>query len=615
MNEGTALKKKIEEFRDRGDLFGVYDQAIAPLKRPDGAYDTSAEHLDLKHLAVLALARSGAPKQAEKLFEQLELARFLHDPKIRSLQARLLKDRGLALTGIDREHALRNVADRYHAIYAETGDPYPGINAATLLLLAGATDRSTELARALLADLEKEPSLKYYGYATIAEAHLILGNVREAQEALSQSLATNSANLDDIVGTKRQLRRICHHHGEADTILEVLKPPAVAHFCGHIMTTRELGGRLLPEDESHVSERVKDALETRAIGLLFGALAAGADIIIAEQALHLGLPVHVVLPWDEKSFIEQSVSPFGEEWVARYQRCMEHALVTKSLAVADTNQLSAPEIAAASTYAMGLALARAASLEAEALQIAVYDSKPELDGAAGTGHDIARWKARARETILVTPPSANNRGMPANGTAGRVPSNPGEEVEKPSMAMLFCDFVGFSAFDEDQIRQFVQEVLSSAGNVLNKYREEKNLLFANTWGDGIFLVFDTAKPAACCALALQRLISGLPSHILGIPDEIALRIGGHCGPVFELQDPITRSPGFFGTSVNRAARIEPVTPPEEVYVSEAFAAKLALENAPFSCDYVGEVPSAKNYGSFRMFLLRETSPAAGDDQA
>ena len=54
------------------------------------------------------------------------------------------------------------------------------------------------------------------------------------------------------------------------------------------------------------------------------------------------------------------------------------------------------------------------------------------------------------------------------------------------------------------------------------------------------------------------------------------------------------------------ARIEPVTPPGAVYVTEPMAAALALSGThEIDCDYVGMVALAKNYGEFRMYVLRE----------
>jgi class 3 adenylate cyclase len=61
---------------------------------------------------------------------------------------------------------------------------------------------------------------------------------------------------------------------------------------------------------------------------------------------------------------------------------------------------------------------------------------------------------------------------------------------------------------------------------------------------------------------------------------------------------------FMGSHVSRTARIEPVTPEGMVYVTDAFAAALAAARKPrFICNYMGAVPTAKNYGSMRMVAL------------
>jgi hypothetical protein len=87
---------------------------------------------------------------------------------------------------------------------------------------------------------------------------------------------------------------------------------------------------------------------------------------------------------------------------------------------------------------------------------------------------------------------------------------------------------------------------------------------------------------------------------------MALRLGGHLGPVYQTDDPVLERRNFFGAHVSRAARIEPVTPEGCVYVTETFAAVLALYNGDeFVCDYVGMTEAAKKYGAMRMFLVRQ----------
>ena len=51
--------------------------------------------------------------------------------------------------------------------------------------------------------------------------------------------------------------------------------------------------------------------------------------------------------------------------------------------------------------------------------------------------------------------------------------------------------------------------------------------------------------------------------------------------------------------------VEPVTPPGAVYVTEPFAAAIALSaRDDFGCDYVGHMPAAKDFGRLRMYRLR-----------
>jgi class 3 adenylate cyclase len=86
---------------------------------------------------------------------------------------------------------------------------------------------------------------------------------------------------------------------------------------------------------------------------------------------------------------------------------------------------------------------------------------------------------------------------------------------------------------------------------------------------------------------------------------MGLRLAGHVGPVFDCLDPVTKQRSFFGSHVTRCARIEPVTPEGEVFVTEPFAAALALGAEDFACDYVGEVPAAKGFGNLRMCVLKD----------
>ena len=62
---------------------------------------------------------------------------------------------------------------------------------------------------------------------------------------------------------------------------------------------------------------------------------------------------------------------------------------------------------------------------------------------------------------------------------------------------------------------------------------------------------------------------------------------------------------YLGTHVSRAARIEPITPKGQVYASEVFAAIAFAERVgEFTCEYVGQIGLAKEYGTYPTYHVR-----------
>ena len=240
---------------------------------------------------------------------------------------------------------------------------------------------------------------------------------------------------------------------------------------------------------------------------------------------------------------------------------------------------------------MGHALIRADFLAAEAEQLAVWDGRPPT-GPAGTAVDVAAWAVVGRPThrIAVDGTPATDGDMARRGA--------GREVR----AMLFADLAGFSRLDDSHIPAFLDAVMRPLGRAIDRFGDD--VLFRNTWGDGIYVVFHDVVAAASCALAMQSVLEDVDLPGAGLPDHLAMRVAAHAGPVLEREDPILGTSGFYGVEVTRAARMEPRTPEGAVYVTDQFAALLTLEPAaPAVCQYVGRLPSVKNFGTFPMYVL------------
>jgi class 3 adenylate cyclase/tetratricopeptide (TPR) repeat protein len=567
----------------RGELLMAFDLADRAL----------AEHPDdlwVKHRAVLMLARAGSTGEASRRFAEYGLG-DIEDEDIAALEARIAKDEAIAAGG-----DLTRAAELYEAIFRHTGGYYPAVNAATLRMLDGETERAVTLAGDARKALRRSGDESYYAAATEAEVALILGEHDGAVEALLRARELNHDDYSALATTRRQLRLLIEATGGPDDLLEPLSGPCVLHFCGH-----RIGAARFPfDDEAEVTERIVEELGRLSPGFGYGALASGADIICAEQLLKRGAELHVVLPFDRDEFVIASVADGGEEWIARFESCFA-AATTVTYATNDAFLGDDVLFSYASELAMGMVLQRAAWLDAGAVQLAVWDGLPSAL-RAGTAVDVARWAATGRRTNVVRPPHTR---PPAPGP----PAEPGGDgVERVVRSLIFSDVAGFSKLTDEELPRFNEIVLGPLGRVLNRYEAEVD--YRNTWGDAVYAVLRDPNTAAACAMALQATMKEvrLPRHKL--PAHLALRLGAHIGPVFPTQDPVIGGDAFMGSHVSRTARIEPVTPPGEVYVTDAFAAALALADSEYSCDYVGHMPAAKGYGYLRMYRLRAPVPAA-----
>src|SRR5690606_4940753 len=118
------------------------------------------------------------------------------------------------------------------------------------------------------------------------------------------------------------MRMVCHLLGIDPEILGPIRNPSIVHFTGHRISEGGTPGRFPAAEEMRVASELKRHFSDLQIGIGYGSLAAGADILAAEGLLDLGAELNVILPFACDEFVRVSVAPAGTEWVRRFERCL-----------------------------------------------------------------------------------------------------------------------------------------------------------------------------------------------------------------------------------------------------------------------------------------------------
>ncbi len=619
--------------------FALLGERILRLGAPLPAHDVLAEGLAahpadvrLRQLQGLALARSGAARKANQILQAL-FAEGHADSETLSILARTYKD--LSAEAAD-PLARRGLLDRAHSRYLDAyrlavirkepaGALYSGINAASTALLLEDGHTARQLAREVRGwcrqRLDQSPD--YWAEATLGEAALILGEWAEAECQYTRAAALGRGNLGDLSTTRRQARLLLAQLGrdpkQCDRCFRI--GPVVV-FAGHrIDAPGRPVPRFPPALEPAVARGLADRLAALEAGIGFASAANGADLLFLEALRARGGDIHVVLPYDGQQFRRDQVD-LGDDsgWAERYERILGQA--SEILMASEQPAPVGPAIFEyTSTLLYGWAKLWAQQLETGLVPLVVWDGKPG-DGPGGTAAAVARWQALGHHVEIIDLAEMLQR-MPAGvkGAAGGVrpvspaPAEPQGAADQTVMAMLFADAVRFSKLTEVQVARFVEhflgaiaEIISAAATAQPPYAP----VCKNTWGDGLYFVFRSARDAGRFALDLCERVNGTDWTVHGLPANLSLRIALHAGPVYPIRNPVTgQQPDYTGTHVSRAARIEPITPPGHVYASQAFAALAAAQGVTdFTCDYVGQTSLAKGYGTFPTYHVRRRGPLA-----
>ncbi len=517
----------------------------------------------------MTMVRAGSLELAERMFREGGYADRGGDAASQAVLGRLLKDRAARLPAGERAAAYERAAKAYAAADAIAPQPYTRLNVATLNFLAGNEEWARTIARDILDWLDSGAQLAetpYYLEATRAEALLLLGEVDAAAEAFASAIEAQPEAWLDHAATITQLRAICAAAGIDPGFIDGLRPPCSLHYAGHL--------GLAPEGHDALSASVREAIADLGIGFGFGALAAGCEIVIAEALLDAGAELHVFLPGDVEEFAAVSVDPYGAQWRARFDRCLDAAVELRTFQQPRGRyQPLGSRIAA--DVAMGAAMMNAAQFASEAAQLLVAD---EGDGPYGTGIETARigklWLARgATQRVLRAPRTAP---VAASGTKREPEGDPDLRLA----ALLRIEFDGLDTRDEADFALAVHDQLTPLRRVMADIPDQPDVVMPA----GNARIAGFSDPAAAWRHA--RALLALPAGAL------PLKITGHYGLAHWLDDPAA----LVGRSLADLERIAAGALPGALTVSEPLARVLQLARSEQPhVEHVGEADGIELY--------------------
>ena len=313
-------------------------------------------------------------------------------------------------------------------------------------------------------------------------------------------------------------------------------------------------------------------------------------------------PIRIVLPFPPAEFRRASVDFATGDWGARFESALAAA---DSVTIASDHRASgsAATFEYANLILTGMGRLRAQALDTGLQGLAAWD--PGAGGAGGGAASlVSLWEASGLAGDHVRLPALRHDTESARTVpASDAPQRTAEGIRHEMRALLFADAVGYSQLSEDQIPGYIAGFLGAVAQL--NARTAHRFEHVETSGDGLYMVFAQVADAAHYALELSALTNAFDWAACGLPPTMNLRIALHCGPVHCGRDPITGGALYTGPHTSRTARIEPITPPGQVYASSAFAAVAVASGAEgLALRYVGRIPLAKGYGTLGLYNVR-----------
>ncbi len=587
---------KIKAFLKKGRYLAAYNLAGISLQ-------LEPENINLKQQYGLALAKLGLLDRAKSWLWDL-YKNYSDDPETAGILGSVLKS--IYKKDKNRDDAIlsRNI---YLENYKENKSFYTGINAASMSVVIGDQKMASHIAREITGEINSG-SGDFWELVTLGEAYLLLGDKESAIYAYKKARNTIERDHGMFNSVFGQLVLLSDHIEVPVELKELFKPPSVVVFTGHMIDHPDRPEPRFPESIStQIAEEISKVLDKLDAGIGYSSLACGADILFVEEMIKRNAEVNLFLPYNMSDFVESSINFAGPKWLYRFKKILEDHSVNY---ITEEGYFGNDDLhALLGSVIFGKSILRAEYFGIEPALLTVLKSSGNSKAAplGGTEYLVNKWPFKNNIHSIDPAQFIKRDQMPAIKRKITTGKSLTEVQNRQIRHILFADVVGYSKLSEDKTPLFVENLLQDISRKVRALSHKPEIL--NTWGDSIFAVYSNIREMMEFAIALQKtLINSSWDDMVEDNSRVSMRIALHTGPVFLLDDPLTQRKNAFGNHINRAARMEPVTMPGNIYASDQFASVLKIEcYKMYDFEYVGIIDLPKEFGKQEMYQINMPS--------
>lgn len=171
-----------------------------------------------------------------------------------------------------------------------------------------------------------------------------------------------------------------------------------------------------------------------------------------------------------------------------------------------------------------------------------------------------------------------------------------------------CSILYFDTVEASKITQgdLNSKLTSFINRIVNDIKNKSNIdiIYSNTRGDGYLIIGSNALAISDAALRIRDEYKNSDWVHLGFQYAMKVRIGLHLG-VVQFSKERGKIIDAFGSALNFASRIEPITAHNHVFCTENYYLQMIAEKAnKIDGDLIGEVKLPKNAGRHILYNIR-----------